>query len=38
MRDIKRTAVTELFRILKMPLSSDFQHSKQFKFEEKYLS
>ena len=37
MRDIRRTAVTELFRILKMTLNSgNFQHSKQFKFEEKY--
>ena len=39
MRDIKRTAVTELFRILiKNASSGDFQHSIQFKFEEKYLS
>ena len=36
MRDIKWTAVTELFRILKINSSGDFQYSKQFKFEEKY--
>ena len=37
MRDIRRTTVTELFRILKNDSYGDFQHSKQFKFEEKYL-
>ena len=30
--------MTELFRILKDDSSGDFQHSKQFKFEKKYLS
>ena len=30
--------MTELFRILKDDSSGDFQHSKLFKFEEKYLS
>ena len=32
MRDIRRMAVTELFRILKDDSSGDFQHSKLFKF------
>ena len=36
MRDIRRTAVTELFRIhVKNDSSGDFHDSKQFKFEEK---
>ena len=37
MCDIKRTAVTAV-PYLKNASSGDFQHSKQFKFEEKYLS
>ena len=39
MRDIKTTAVRDrAVPYLKNASSGDFQHSKQFKFEEKYLS
>ena len=37
-RDIWRTAVTELFRIFKNDSSGDFPHSKQCKYKEIYFS
>ena len=36
MRDIRRTGCDRAFPYLKNDSSGDFQHSKQFKFEEKY--
>ena len=37
-RDVWRTAVTELFRIFKNDSSGDFPHSKQCKYKEIYFS